>query len=80
MPGFHDIAVHVVPHKQRFPSLAAAVQNRRDSLPEIGTLTTGLSEPQRTAMWREIEARIRGFDGPHGFEAPGEMLIDVGIR
>jgi ubiquinone/menaquinone biosynthesis C-methylase UbiE len=78
--GFRDVAVHVVPHRRRFPSLAAALQNRRDSLPEIGTLTTGLSHASREAMWDEIEACIRRFDGPDGFMADGEMLLGVGTR
>ena len=78
--GFHDVAVHAVPHTRRFPSLAAAVQNRRDSLPEIATLTDGLSQAERDVMWGEIEACLRRFDGPDGFEATGEMLVGVGTR
>jgi ubiquinone/menaquinone biosynthesis C-methylase UbiE len=78
--GFHDFAVRVVPSWRRFPSLAAALQNRRDSLPEIGTLTTGLSEAERAAMWHEIEACIERFDGPDGFVVVGEMLIGVGTK
>ena len=78
--GFRDVAVHVVPHTRRFPSLAVALQNRRDSLPEIATLTAGLGQAERDAMWSEIEACIQRFDGPEGFEVVGEMLIGVGTR
>jgi hypothetical protein len=74
------VAVHVVPTRRRFPSLEAAVQDRRDSLPELATMSAGLSEAERVAMWHEIRASLRRFDGPDGFVAVGEMLIGVGTR
>jgi SAM-dependent methyltransferase len=77
--GFHDVSVHAVPHTRRYPSLAAAVQNRRDSLPEISTITSTWSQADRDAMWREIEASIRRFDGPNGVSVTGEMLVAVGM-
>ena len=78
--GFRDVAVHAVPTRRRFPSLEAAVQDRRDSLPEITTLSSGLSEAERAAMWHEIQECLRRFDGPDGFVAVGEMLIAVGTK
>lgn len=78
--GFQDISVHVVSHKRRFPSLEIALQNRRDSLPEIGALAAELSQAQRDAMWHEIEDCIRRFVTPDGFEADGEVLIGVATK
>jgi ubiquinone/menaquinone biosynthesis C-methylase UbiE len=78
--GFRDVATHAVPTRRRFPSLEAAVQDRRDSLPEIATLSTGLSEAEHAAMWHEIETCLQQFDGPDGFVAGGEMLIGVGTK
>jgi ubiquinone/menaquinone biosynthesis C-methylase UbiE len=78
--GFRDVAAHTVPTRRRFPSLEAALQDRRDSLPEIATLSTGLSEAEHTAMWQEIETCLQQFDGPDGFVAVGEMLIGVGTK
>lgn len=78
--GFRDVAVHAVPTRRRFPSLEAALQDRRDSLPEIGTLSAGRSEAERAALWREIEECLQRFDGPDGFGVVGELLIGVGIK
>jgi len=74
------VATHAVPTRRRFLSLEVALQDRRDSLPEIATLSTGLSEAGHTAMWQEIEACLQQFDGPDGFVAVGEMLIGVGTK
>lgn len=78
--GFRDVTVHAVPTSRRFPSLEAALQDRRDSLPEIATLSAGMSEAERAAMWHEIQECLRRFDGPDGFVAVGEMLIGVGTK
>jgi ubiquinone/menaquinone biosynthesis C-methylase UbiE len=78
--GFRAVAVHVIPHKRRFPSLAVALQNRRDSMPEIGTLAAGLGQTERDEMWKEIEGCIRRFVEPDGFVADGELLIGVGTK
>jgi len=78
--GFRDVAVHAIPTRRWFPSLAAALQDRRDSLPEIAALSAGLSQDEHAAMWHEIQETLRRFDGPDGFVAVGEMLIAVGTR
>ena len=39
-----------------------------------------LSETQRELAWTEIEQQLSQFEGPNGFEAPGEVLIGVGAK
>ena len=39
-----------------------------------------LSEAERERAWSEIEQQLRQFEGPNGFEAPGEVLIGIGTR
>jgi ubiquinone/menaquinone biosynthesis C-methylase UbiE len=76
--GFHNVEIHAVPVARRFPSTAAAIQGLRDTFPILRELMTPLSEDQRQLAWQEIERALRQFEGPSGFEAPGESLIAVG--
>jgi hypothetical protein len=43
-------------------------------------LIAKLSDAEREQAWEEIKRRLRQFEGPNGFEAPGEMLIGVGTK
>ena len=40
----------------------------------------GLKEADRERAWAEIEEKFRRFEGPNGFEIPGEALIGVGTK
>jgi ubiquinone/menaquinone biosynthesis C-methylase UbiE len=79
--GFHEVAVEVVPSVQRFPSLAAAMEHRRNSLPEMRPFLEQISDAKREAVWKEIEMVIRQFeriDG--GVIIPTERLVAVGTK
>jgi SAM-dependent methyltransferase len=78
--GFRDVAVETVATQQRFPSLAAAMEQRRNSLPEMQGFLVGLTDAQRTAVWDEIEAVMRRFEGPDGVVVPHERLLAVGTK
>ena len=39
-----------------------------------------LKEADRERAWAEIEEKFKRFEGPNGFEAPGEVLIGVGTK
>ena len=78
--GFLDIAVHMVPTQWCFPSTAEAVRFMKDSYPGLTHLMTQLSETERELAWTEIEQQLSQFEGPNGFEAPGEVLMGVGTK
>ena len=78
--GFLDIAVHTVPTQWRFPSTAEAVRFMKDSYSGLLHLMTQLSETERELAWTEIEQQLSQFEGPNGFEAPGEVLMGVGTK
>lgn len=78
--GFLDVAVHTVPTQWRFPSTAEAVRFMKDSYPGLTHLMTQLSETERELAWTEIEQQLSQFEGPNGFEAPGEVLMGVGTK
>ena len=43
-------------------------------------LMADLSKADREQAWAEITQAMAQFDGPNGFEAPGEVLIAVGTK
>jgi hypothetical protein len=43
-------------------------------------MMSGLSQPEREAVWEEIEGELRQFEGPNGFEGPCEMLVGAGAK
>ena len=78
--GFREVAVEAAPVQRRFPSLAVAVQNVRDLLPEIPQLLMHAADAERTAAWAAIEAALRQFDGADEFIVPQTYLIGVGTK
>ena len=78
--GFRDVAVRAVPVQRHFPSTAEAVGAMKDSFPRLQILLNKLDDDNRALAWREIERQLSQFQGPNGFEAPGEWLIGVGTK
>ena len=78
--GFREVAVEAAPVQRRFPSLAVAVQNVRDLLPEIPQLLMHATDAERAAAWAEIEAALHKFDGAGEFVVPQTYLIGVGTK
>jgi hypothetical protein len=78
--GFREVAVEIVASAQRFPSLAAAMEHRRNSLPEMRPFLDQLSDAKRDAVWKEIEMVMRQFEQSDGVIVPAERLVAVGIK
>lgn len=78
--GFREVAVEAVAVQRRFPSLAVAVQNCKDILPEVSELLVDQSEAERESVWAEIEEALRRFEGAEGFAAPHTFRIGVGTK
>jgi ubiquinone/menaquinone biosynthesis C-methylase UbiE len=78
--GFRDVAVRAVSVQRRFRSTAEAVSAMKDSFPRLQTLLTKLSDADRALAWSEIERQLSQFEGPNGFNAPGEWLVGVGAK
>jgi hypothetical protein len=47
---------------------------------DLRELMSRLNESDRERAWAEIEQQLLEFEGPNGFEAPGEVLIGVGTK
>jgi len=78
--GFRDVAVRAVSVQRHFSSTAEAVSAMKDSFPRLQTLLAKLSDADRALAWSEIERQLKQFEGPNGFEAPGEWLVGVGTK
>jgi ubiquinone/menaquinone biosynthesis C-methylase UbiE len=78
--GFQNVSVHAEPIPRGFPSAAAAVGNMRKGAGDLKELMTQLNEADRERAWAEIAEQFKRFEGPNGFEIPGEALIGVGTK
>jgi ubiquinone/menaquinone biosynthesis C-methylase UbiE len=78
--GFLDATVHAVSVSRVCPSIEGAIRVLRDSFPRLQALLAQLNDADRERAWKEIEQQLSQFDGPNGFEVPGEMLIGVGTK
>jgi ubiquinone/menaquinone biosynthesis C-methylase UbiE len=78
--GFREVTVEVARVQRRFPSLAVAMQNVRDLLPEIPMLLMHATDAERAAAWAEIERALRQFDGGDEFVVPQSYVIGVGTK
>ena len=78
--GLREVTVEIVSSVQRFPSLAAAMEHRRNSLPEMRPFLEQLSGAKRKAVWKEIEMLMRQFEQSDGVIVPTERLVAVGSK
>ena len=78
--GFLNVSVHAVPIQRRFPSAAEAIRTMRNSAGDLREIMSQLNEANRETAWVEIEQELRQYEGPNGFEAPGEVLIAAGTK
>ena len=78
--GFLNVSVHAVPIQRRLPSAADATRTMRNSASDVSELMSRINEAERELAWAEIEQHLRQFEGPNGFEAPGEVLIAAGTK
>ncbi len=76
--GFPDVAVHTVSTQRRFPPRAEII--RRLEGGEAGRYIAKLPDAEREQAWAEIEQQLHRFEGPNGWEFPGEVLIGVGTK
>ena len=78
--GFLNVSVHAVPIQRRLPSAADAIRSMRNAAGDLKELMTQLNEADRERAWAEIAEQFKRFEGPNGFEIPGEVLIGVGTK
>jgi len=78
--GFRDVSTHVVSAPLRMASAGECLQFERESFGALHQMLSGLPAVERDSVWDEIEEQLQQFEGPHGFEAPCELIIGVGRK
>ncbi|HEY7560055.1 MAG TPA: methyltransferase domain-containing protein [Candidatus Binatia bacterium] len=77
---FLNVSVRAIPIQRRLPSAAAAVENMKKGAGDTRELMNRLNEADRERAWAEIAVQFKQYEGPNGFEIPGELLIGVGTK
>jgi ubiquinone/menaquinone biosynthesis C-methylase UbiE len=78
--GFRDVQSRVVSAPLRLPSAADCLRFERESFGAVHQMLSGINADDREAAWEEIGEALTRFEGPHGFEAPCELIIAVGVK
>jgi SAM-dependent methyltransferase len=78
--GLRDVAVDAFGIRRLFPSTAEAVRATKGSYLVLRELMANLTDAKRELVWAEIDQELGQFEGPNGFDAPGEVLIGVGTK
>ncbi len=76
--GFPDVRVQTVSTQSRFPPGTEIIRRLKDS--NLGEPIAKLPDAEREQAWAEVEQQLRRFEGPNGWEFPGEVLIAVGTK
>ncbi len=76
--GFPNVTVHTVSTQRLFPSRAKVIRSLKDE--NIGQRIAKLPDAERELAWAKIEQQLRPFEGPNGWEFPGEVLIGIGTK
>lgn len=78
--GFKDVDVKVVDAPLRVQSAAECLLFEKESFGALHQMLSGLSGEEQDGAWREIEERLRDFEGVDGFIGPCELVIAVGTK
>lgn len=78
--GFTAPEVHAVSVPHRAASAGDYVQVAREAFGGFNAMMAHLPGPEREAAWDEIEAALRCFESPSGFEVPGECLVGAATK
>jgi ubiquinone/menaquinone biosynthesis C-methylase UbiE len=77
---FLNVSVRAVLIQRRSPSAVAAVGNMRKGAGDAWEIMNRLNEMDRKRAWADIPEQFKQYEGPNGFEIPGEVLIGVGTK
>jgi SAM-dependent methyltransferase len=78
--AFHDVEIRLVPSPLRMSSAAECVRFERESFGALHQMLAGVPEPQRPAVWDEIEQELKKFEEAGEFVGPCEMVVAVGVK
>jgi len=78
--GFQEVSIHVRTISRKFSSLDTALESIKEAAILLHDLMANLTDDEREQCWREIEQGLSQFEGPSGFDLPGEVILAVAIK
>jgi SAM-dependent methyltransferase len=78
--GFADAQVRAVPVPHRAATAAEYVAVAREAFGGFNAMMGRLPVEERESVWNEVEAAMREFESPAGFEVAGECLVAAATR
>jgi ubiquinone/menaquinone biosynthesis C-methylase UbiE len=78
--GFRNVLVQAVSAPLRLASAVECARMEREAFGALHELLARLNQAERNAVWQEVEAALRRFEGSGGFEAPCELLVGAGTK
>jgi hypothetical protein len=78
--GFADPEICAVPVPHQTTSAAEYVRVAREAFGAFNAMMAHLPPQERESVWNEVEASMRGFESPGGFEVPGECLVGAATK
>ena len=78
--GFADPEVRAVPAPHGTGSSAEYVRLAREAFGGFNAMMAHLAPQERESVWNEVEASMRSFESPGGFEVPGECLVGAATK
>jgi len=80
MAGFKNVKSTLVNAPLICKSAKECLQFEKESFGALHQMMSALSEPEKAALWDEIETALKPFETINGFEGPCEMLVAVGEK
>jgi SAM-dependent methyltransferase len=78
--GFKSVTAKLVDAPLLFPSARECLQFEKESFGALHQMMGSLSDPEKSAVWEEIERALQTFETENGFIGPCEMLVAVGEK
>lgn len=78
--GFSHPEIRAVPAPHRTTNAAEYVRVAREAFGAFNAMMARLSPEERESVWNEVEASMRSFESPAGFEVPGECLVAAATK
>ena len=78
--GFGAPVIRAVPAPLQMSSTAEYMRLAREAFGAFNAMMAHLSPQERESVWTEVEASMRGFETPSGFDASGECLVAAATK
>lgn len=78
--GFINVSSVLVDSPLNFPAAKDCVQFERESFGALHQMLSSLTDPEKQAVWEEIEEELKKFETTEGFVGPCEMVVAVGEK